>query len=74
MIYYSSKKSFNFKTFKAIRSLMKIAINEVDQEQDDLIEYILNFSDKARTKNRDTKKNKKKNVLNTAKIFIIVEN
>ena len=39
---------------------MKIAINEADQEQDDLIEYILNFSDKARTKNRDTKKNKKK--------------
>ena len=39
---------------------LKIAINEVDQEQDDLIEYILNFSDKARTKNRDTKKNKKK--------------
>ena len=40
--------------------LVKIAINEADQEQDDLIEYILNFSDKARTKNRDTKKKKKK--------------
>ena len=40
-------------------------MNEADEEQADLTEYILNFNDKARPKNRDDKKNKT-NVLNTA--------
>ena len=61
-IYYSSKEPFDFKIFKTIRSLCeniysgKFTINEADQEQADLVEYILNFSNKARPKNRDDKK------------------
>ena len=71
MIYYSSKEPFNFITLKKIRSLgeniysSKITMDEADEEQSDLIEYILNFNNKARPKNRDDKK--KKNVLSTAK-------
>ena len=63
-IYYSSKEPFNFKIFKTIRSLCeniysgKFTINEADQEQADLVEYILNFNNKARPKNRDDKKKK----------------
>ena len=45
---------------------VKITINEADYEQADLVEYILNFNNKTRPKNKDDKKNKK-NVLNTAK-------
>ena len=66
MIYYSRKKPFDFKTSKTIRSLGeniysgKITINKVD-----LVEYILNFSNNARPKNGDDKKNKK-NVFNIA--------
>ena len=66
MIYYSRKEPFDFKTSKTIRSLGeniyrgKITINKVD-----LVEYILNFSNKARPKNEDDKKNKK-NVFNIA--------
>ena len=72
MVYYWSKEPFDFKTFKAIRSFSeniysgKITINEADHEQADLVEYILNFNNKTRPKNKDDKKNKK-NVLNTAK-------
>ena len=66
MIYYSRKEPFDFKTSKTIRSLGeniysgKITINKVD-----LVEYILNFSNNARPKNGDDKKNKK-NVFNIA--------
>ena len=72
MIYYSSKKPFDFNAFKTIRSFGesvysgKITINEADQEQADLLEYILNFNNKARSKSKDDKKNKR-NVFNTAK-------
>ena len=72
MIYYLSKELFDFITFKTIRSFCenihsgKITMNEADQEQADLVEYILNLDNKAKTKNRDDKKNKK-NVLNIAK-------
>ena len=72
MIYYLSKELFDFITFKTIRSFRenihsgKITMNEADQEQADLVEYILNFDNKTKTKNRDDKKNKK-NVLNTVK-------
>ena len=73
MIYYSSKEPFDFRMFKTIRSFgddiysSKITINEADQEQSDLVEYILNFNNKTRPKNKDDKKNKKKNIRNGAK-------
>ena len=72
MILYSSKESFDFNAFKTTRSFGeniysgKITINEADQEQADLLEYILNFNNKARPKNKNDKKNKR-NVFNTAK-------
>ena len=34
-------------------------MDEADQEQSDLVEYILNFNNKARPKNKDDKKTKK---------------
>ena len=70
MIYYSSKEPFHFRMFKTTRSFgddiysSKITIHEADQEQSDLVEYILNFNTKARRKNKDDKKNKK-NILNS---------
>ena len=66
MIYYSSKEPFDFRMFKTIRSFgddiysSKITINEADQEQSDLVEYILNFNNKTRLKNEDGKKKQKK--------------
>ena len=72
MIYYSNKEPFNFNAFKTTISFGeniysgKITINEADQGQADLLEYILNFSNKIRPKNKDDKKNKR-NVFNTAK-------
>ena len=72
MVYYSSKEPFNFWIFKTIKSFgddiysSKITINEADQEQADLVEYILNFNNKTRPKYEDDKKDKR-NVLNTAK-------
>ena len=72
MIYYSSKEPFAFRIFKTLRSFGddiysgKITINEANQEQADLVEYILNFNNKARPKSKDDKKNKE-NVFNTAK-------
>ena len=50
VIYYSSKETYNFKTFKTIRSLgenvysSKITMDEAGEEQSDLIDYILNFN------------------------------
>ena len=67
MIYYSSKELFDFKSFKTIRSFgeniysHKIRINEANQEQADLEEYVLNFNNKPRPKNRDDKKKQNKN-------------
>ena len=80
MIYYSSKEPFDFKTFVTIRSFrddiysIKITINEADQEQSDLVEFISNFNNKIRPKNKDDKKNKNKKFLIAHKIFIVVEN
>ena len=48
-------------------------MNEAYEEQDDLKEYILNFNNKARTKNRDDKKNKNMFLI-LQKIFMMVEN
>ena len=72
MIYYSGKEPFDFISFKTIGSFGennysgKVTINQGDQEQADLIEYILNFNNKAGSKNKDDKRSKK-NVLNPAK-------
>ena len=58
------KKPFDFRIFKTIRSFdddiynSKITINEADQEQSDLIEYIMNFNNKKRLKIKDDKKTK----------------
>ena len=66
MIYYSSKETFDFKTFETIRSLDeniysgKTTINEANQEQGDLLEYNLKFNNKARPRNKDNKKIKEK--------------
>ena len=62
MIYNSSKEPFGFNVFKTIRSLGedihngKITINEADSEQADLVNYILNFNNKARPRNKNDKK------------------
>ena len=62
MIYYSSKEPFDFNAFKTIRSFGeniysgKITTNEANQEQADLLEYILNFNNKVGPKIRMTKK------------------
>ena len=80
MIYYSSKEPFAFRIFKTIRSFGddiysgKITINEASQEQADLVEYILNFNNKARPKSKDDKKNKKKMFLILQKTFMKEEN
>ena len=61
MIYYSCKEPFDFRIFRTIRSFgdyiynNRIGIDEIDQEQVDLVEYILNFNNKARPKYRDDK-------------------
>ena len=79
MIYYSSKELFDFRIFKTIRSFgddiysNKITINEADQEQSDLVEYILNFNNKTRPKIKMIKKTKKIFLI-AHKIFIMVEN
>ena len=68
MIYYSSKEPFDFRIFKTIRSFgddvynNRINIDEADQEQADLVEYILNFD---RPRSKDDKKKNTKNVLHT---------
>ena len=49
-------------------------MDKADEEQSDLIEYILNFNNKARLKNRDHEKNKKKSFLILQKIFVMAEN
>ena len=56
MIDYSSMKPFDFRIFKTIRSVgediysSKITINEADQVQADLVQYIVNFNNKTRPK------------------------
>ena len=79
MVYYSSKKVLDFRIFKTIRSFAddicssKITINKADQEQSHLVEYIQNFNNKTRPKNKDDKKTKKLFLI-AQKIFIMVEN
>ena len=79
MIYYSSKKPFDFRMFKTIRSFgddiysSKITINEADQEQSDLIDYIIDFNNKTRPKNKDDKKTKTIFLI-VHKVFTMVDN
>ena len=74
IVYYSSKELFDLKIFKTIRSFRndiyssKITINEADQEQSDLVEYILNFN-KTRPKNKDDKKTKKNILINVRNLY-----
>ena len=62
MIYYSSKEPYYFRMFKTVRSFgddiynSKITINKADQEESDLVEYILNVNNKTRPKSKDDKK------------------
>ena len=62
MIYNLSKESFDFNAFKTIRTFgediynSKITINEADQEQADLINYVSNFNNKARPRRNIDKK------------------
>ena len=81
MIYYTSEELFDFKILKTIRYLGeniysgKITINEADQEQAHLVEYILYFNDKPDQKIRMIKTKKtKKMFLILQKIFMMVEN
>ena len=61
MIYNSRKESFDFNAFKTIRTFgediynSKITINEADQEQADLVNYVSNFNNKARPRSIDKK-------------------
>ena len=61
--------------FKTIRSFgddiysSKITINEADQEQSDLVEYILNFNYKTKPKNKDDKKNKKNLLISAQNLY-----
>ena len=63
LFYESSKHIYDFKIFKTIRSFgdsiynHKIEKNETNQEQADLLEYILSFNGKNRSKS-DKDKNK----------------
>ena len=78
MVYYSSKETFDFNTFKTIRYFgedicrSKITMNEANQEQADLVEYIVNFNNKIRPKNKDDKKINKL-LLIMQKIFVRVD-
>ena len=80
MIYYSSKELFAVQAFKTIRSFGKniysgkITMNEADQKQADLVEYVLNFNNKTIPKNRDDKKKLEKTFLMLQKILMKVEN
>ena len=74
MIHYSSKEPFDFITFKTVRSFGeniysgKNTINEANKEQADSLEYILNFNNKARPKNKDDKKIKEMFLIQQKKI------
>ena len=62
LIYKTKNKSYSFKNFRTIRSFgediynSKITIDEANQKQSLLLEYIVNFDNKSREKNKDDKK------------------
>ena len=71
MFYESSKQVYDLKASKTIRSFgdgfhnHKIGIHEANQEQDDLLEYILSFNNKTKPRT-DEDNNKKNNVFDSA--------
>ena len=79
IIYYSSKEPVGFRMFKIRRSFSediysnKITITKTDQKQSELVDYILNFNNKTRAKNKADKKTKKIFLI-VHKILIMVEN
>ena len=79
IIYYSSKEPVDFRMFKIRRSFRediysnKITIIKADQKQSELVDYILNFNNKTRAKNKADKKTKKIFLI-VHKILIMVEN
>ena len=70
---------FDFRIFKTIRSFCdsiynnKFEMHEVNQDQDDLLEYILDFNSKTRPRPNEDK-SKKKMFLIRRKFFMRVEN
>ena len=64
MIYESSKQVYDFKVFKIIRYFghsiynHKIEIREANQEQADLLEYILSFNNKTKPRSNEDKNKK----------------
>ena len=62
MISNLSTESFDFNAFKTIWTFRediynsKITINEADQKQADLVNYVLNFNNKARPRSMNDKK------------------
>ena len=64
MFYESSKQVYDFKVFRTVRSFVdsiynnKIEIHEANQEQADLLEYILSLNNKTKLRS-DGNKNKK---------------
>ena len=64
MFYESSKQVYDFKVFRTVRSFVdsiynnKIEIHQANQEQADLLEYILSLNNKTKLRS-DGNKNKK---------------
>ena len=79
MFYESSMQVSDFKVFKTIRSFgdsiynHKIEIHKTNQEQADLLEYILSFNNKTKLRSVEDK-NKKMIFLIVQEIFMRVEN
>ena len=79
MFYESSMQVSDFKVFKTIRSFgdsiynHKIEIHKTNQEQADLLEYILSFNNKTKLRSVEDK-NKKMMFLIVQEIFMRVEN
>ena len=65
LFYDLSKKPFDFRTFKTIRSLgddiynKRVNIDEADQEQSNLFDHFFNFNSKTKPKSQKTRKEKK---------------
>ena len=68
MVYKAIKKVYDFRKFKTIRAfggeIKNNVINEdmANDEQNDLLKYIEEFSSSTRPKNPESKKNKKRNI------------
>ena len=79
MFYESSMQVSDFKVFKTIRSFgdsiynHKIEIHKTNQEQADLLEYILSFNNKTKLRSVEDE-NKKMMFLIVQEIFMRVEN